>query len=317
MDWLYFVCVKSAELTPVTHGKSILSDLQANKDAFHSLYFIAVAFLGAFGIYFVRRRTRSMEESSAVATKQFELSELTRINDQYVRSVDQLGNDRTEVRLGGLYGLIHVAEASKEFQTQVVELLAAYIRKNATEAKLTTADGAGRVEEVQAALNILGRVYVGHTPAINLKDAYLKNCVLHGYFAGIDFSGATMIGVDCSQADLSDSLLIGVKLGNSTCVETNFTNADITNAHFTSRATCAGANFYGAICVGANFINADCSRTCFSHAKMDNANFRKTDCTKADFSYLHGDGDNWKVRFTDVETAGIVTDGTNTKHIEM
>jgi hypothetical protein len=53
------------------------------------------------------------------------------LTDRYTKAVEQLGSDKIEVRLGGIYALERLMRDSPTDQPTIVEVLAAYIRQHA------------------------------------------------------------------------------------------------------------------------------------------------------------------------------------------
>jgi hypothetical protein len=79
------------------------------------------------GLYFTYRRI-------AAADRSVRISQEGQITERYTRAVDQDdGSKRLEVRLGGIYALERIARDSKEDHWTVLEVLAAYIRENASQ----------------------------------------------------------------------------------------------------------------------------------------------------------------------------------------
>jgi len=52
------------------------------------------------------------------------------ITDRFTKAVDQLGNQKIEIRLGGIYALERIANESKKDYWQIIEILTAYVREN-------------------------------------------------------------------------------------------------------------------------------------------------------------------------------------------
>ena len=120
-------------------------------------------FLGALALYFGLRYT----------ARTLRLNQQGQMADRFRTAIDQLGakdgnNQGTthpgnlELRLGAIYGLQQVAQASKQFYWPVVEVLTAYLRLNARFSakdpertkKLTEVEPVPR-SDVQAILNVL------------------------------------------------------------------------------------------------------------------------------------------------------------------
>ena len=67
----------------------------------------------------------------AYTARTYRLSREGHITDRYTKAVEQLGSDKIEVRLGGIYALERLMRDSSTDQPTIVEVLAAYIRRHA------------------------------------------------------------------------------------------------------------------------------------------------------------------------------------------
>ena len=68
-----------------------------------------------------------------VLRRNSELTEQGQITDRYTKAVEQLGSDKPDVRLGGIYALERIARDSAKDHPTVVEVLAAFIREHSGE----------------------------------------------------------------------------------------------------------------------------------------------------------------------------------------
>ena len=55
------------------------------------------------------------------------------MTDRYTRAIKQLGSDKLDVRIGGIYALERIARDSARDHTTVMEVLAAFIREHSRE----------------------------------------------------------------------------------------------------------------------------------------------------------------------------------------
>ncbi len=81
-------------------------------------------FLLLVGVYLNWRRITAVEQ-------EVRSSEDRQITERFTRAIEQLGNSRLEVRLGGIYSLERIAKDSKKDHWTVMEVLTAFIRENA------------------------------------------------------------------------------------------------------------------------------------------------------------------------------------------
>jgi hypothetical protein len=121
---------------------------------------VALAVLaGAIVAFLQLTEDREQAAASRELTRQGQASE------RFTRAIDQLGSDRQETRIGGIYGLEQIAQQSPETRLAVAEVLAAYLRRRARRpAKPFDDTGPTRLQQlrvrapdVQAALTVLVR----------------------------------------------------------------------------------------------------------------------------------------------------------------
>jgi hypothetical protein len=63
--------------------------------------------------------------SLAIATRTYWLTQQGQITDRYTKAIEQLGSDKLDVRLGGIYALERIATDSQRDHPTVVEVLSA------------------------------------------------------------------------------------------------------------------------------------------------------------------------------------------------
>jgi hypothetical protein len=63
--------------------------------------------------------------------RSFLLSREGQVTDRYTKAIEQLGSDKLDVRIGGIYALERIARDSRDDHPQVVEVLTAYVREHA------------------------------------------------------------------------------------------------------------------------------------------------------------------------------------------
>ena len=187
----------------------------------------------------------------------FSLSREGQVTDRYTKAITQLGDEKLDVRIGGIYALERVARDSARDHTTVMEVLTAFIREHSQE-QWPQSDPGGREQErsprpdVRAAVTVVGR-----------RDAE-RDMLL------IDLGGAKLAGVDLTLANLTRAKL---------------TRADLTDADLTF-ADLAGANLTRADPSRANIVGADLTRANLIDVDLAGANLSYADLTTADLSLL-------------------------------
>ena len=170
------------------------------------------------------------------------------ISNQVSKGFEQLAGKEPVMRLGGIYALEGVMNASDQYRIPVLEALCAFVRDQTVKI--------GQPEEpateVQAVLTVIGRRAKGPGD-VNLKFARIPNAKLnHADLAGADLNGANLTGVrvrfDGSQipgagplnltgakltgANLTDADLTGVKLTGADVTGANLTRTNLAKSHF-------------------------------------------------------------------------------------
>jgi Pentapeptide repeats (8 copies) len=203
----------------------------------------------------------------------FWLSREGQVTDRYIKAIEQLGSDKLDVRIGGIYALERIARDSAGDHPVVMGVLTAFIREHSHDPWPPPGHPAGRATDpsprpdIQAAVAVVLRREVKRDIGqIDLAGADLRGAFL----AGADFRRANLRGafLDCanlSRADLADAALDGVDLfsadlalanlasaglgsaglRNASFVGADLTNADLAFAEDLSEATFTAANLAG------------------------------------------------------------------------
>jgi hypothetical protein len=72
-------------------------------------------------------RQLTEDRQQAIATRELTLQ--GQASEQFTRAIDQLGSDRLEVRLGGIYGLEQISQLTPANRLAVSEVLVAYLHR--------------------------------------------------------------------------------------------------------------------------------------------------------------------------------------------
>ena len=68
-----------------------------------------------------------------LSRRTFELTEQGQVTDRFTKAIEQLGSDKLDVRIGGIYALERVARDSARDHPTVMEVLTAFIREHSRE----------------------------------------------------------------------------------------------------------------------------------------------------------------------------------------
>jgi hypothetical protein len=217
---------------------------------------IATALTAVAALWFSAKSLGSTE-------KQYSLSEQGQVTDRFTKAVEQLGSDKVDVRLGGIYSLERLARNSRTDRTLIFEVLSAYVRTHARPAK-GCGDFSTPAVDVQAAATVIGRRDrpAPRSEKIDLRGACLANVILDAaYLDGAMLDAANLNGawwpsVSLVDASLETTTMQGAKFtgGNLTGADLRMTNlsyASLEHADFT-RAKLNAADLSSATLVGAN-----------------------------------------------------------------
>jgi hypothetical protein len=193
-----------------------------------------------------------------VSRRTLELTEQGQVTDRYTKAIEQLGSDKLDVRIGGIYALERVARDSARDHPTVIEVLAAFIREHSRDQSDHPANPEEKPSvrpDVQAALTVVGRREIKHDirfGRIDLTRAALGGAALaYAALAYADLIGADLTGADLSGADLSRANLSRANLGGAVLDRAHLTFASLPRANLT------GASLQEADLAYANLTAAD------------------------------------------------------------
>ena len=130
-----------------------------------------------------------------LSRRTFELTEQGQVTDRYTKAIEQLGSDKLDVRIGGIYALERIARDSARDHPTVMEVLTAFIREHSREPWPEPDPGSQEQErstrpDVQAAVSS-GQIVrrIGATPP-DCKPPSPRD-LIRADLTGADLSGAT------------------------------------------------------------------------------------------------------------------------------
>ena len=201
------------------------------------------------------------------------------ITDRFTRAIDQLGSEKLEIALGGIYSLERISRESEADHWSIMEVLTAYIRQHAPWPPLPEEDQQGEevptpapdnqqgeevptpAPDIQAIITVLRRRtrYHGHgePEPLHLRETNLSR----GSLAGANLSHATLWHANLSRAhlrkaNLREAILRGAILWQAILWEADLREAMLWEANL-SEADLRGADLSGANLSGADLRGAD------------------------------------------------------------
>jgi uncharacterized protein YjbI with pentapeptide repeats len=216
----------------------------------------------------VRLSEENLNQTKHNQEETFRLAERGHLTDRYAKAIEQLGNDKLDIRLGGIYALEQIARDSEldRDQATIVEVLSAFVRNHSERGRPLPPQ-----VDVQAALTVLGRL--PERPGVNrgdfagawLHEINLRNC----NFRKAQFERANLSDANLSKADFSGAFLSDADLTDAYLRGTNFTSAVLDNAYLLN-ADVKDAQFDRAILLSASLENAhDLTRDQIANARIN------------------------------------------------
>jgi hypothetical protein len=193
----------------------------------------------------VGKTVAAAERTVAAAEKSAAISSERHITERFVRVMELLGDEKLEVRLGGIYALERIARDSPADQSAVSEVLATYVREHAPWQEGQNLPPRVRAD-VQAILTVLGRrawaeheeqpldlhetaLATAYLPFAKLQRAFLYEANLRGAM----LYKANLRGAWLWKAHLHNAILEGAYLeGADLTAAEGLTWEQLQQAHF-------------------------------------------------------------------------------------
>jgi uncharacterized protein YjbI with pentapeptide repeats len=244
---------------------------------------------------------------------EIQLTQQRLITERFSKAVEQIGNTKEEVVIGGIYSLERIAKDSPKDQWTIMEVLTSYIRKNSPipsnieqlkpEARQKALEKLPSVSiPVQAALTVIGRRKVENDQAgDNLAGTTNPNKIKFLDLSGTNLRGADLIGANLNRANLIEANLNRADLNRANLIEANLYGANLYGANLygailngadLNGANLDGANLYGADLIGANLNRANLNRANLNRANLIGANLIGANLNGANLDGANLDGAN-------------------------
>ena len=286
-------------------------------EARKTLAYIMGGLLAIIGITLAHRRIRALERQVQIGQEQMQVAMEGQITERFTRAIEQLGSDRMEVRLGGIYALERIANDSDKDYWPIIETLTAYVRERAPwrESPTVSKDSVPREEQ-----DSLWKV-TSYPPEPEVKpatdiQAVLTVLVRRKYYYGLgenqrldlrktDLRGAYLVGAHLKMARLNGAHLEGAILSGA-----NLNMAELIEAHL-DRAILFKASMKAAVLIDAHLERADLS---FAHLEV-----AILSAAKLKGATLHGAHLEWaNLRAAQLEGANLSdTTGLTREELEM
>ena len=256
------------------------------------------------------------------------VAEEKQVTERFTQAINQLGSEKIEVRLGGIYALERIAKDSPKDHRTIMEVLTAFVRERSPVSRLQKSnrkqtfltdflpsepsqDTSPKIAtDLQAALTVIGRrdpkkeeplqrIDLRQTDlsGADLSRAHLINANISGAdlsgadLSGADFVGANLSRADLSRADLSGACLIDANLSRAYLINASLSGADLSRAYLIN-ANLSDANLSRAYLINANLVGADLSGADLSGVNLSRADLSGAYLINANLSDANLSGAN-------------------------
>jgi uncharacterized protein YjbI with pentapeptide repeats len=224
------------------------------------------------------------------------------IIDRFTKTIDQLGSDKVDVRLGGIYALEQMA-ADREYARPIAEIFAAYLKTHATGERESSN------EESESALELVRRgarkFLIGEATERSSKEheasglrpdlqAVLRILILEGLWNRaildrLDLSHIAVTRAELRRAKLTRTVLLRAALRQADLSGAELQDVDLREADLTGAwlkgATLTRVDLTGARLIGARLDQAKLEKEVLLRgARLNEAELRGADFDDADFT---------------------------------
>ena len=224
----------------------------------------------------------SLRETSRQNRAALELQGRGQVTERFTRAIEQLGDDKRDVRIGAAYALEQIARDSAELHWPIMEVLTAYLREHVPRPSTPPADAAMPRRLAEAVATVIGRHRQG--PDDRRLDVHETDLTgvqwLDADLQGADLNGADLERASLSGANLMVAFLEGANLQRATFHRTQLQLAALERANLEGaflweanlwKAKLNGASLAGAVLWQANLTEADLRGANLERAKLEGA----------------------------------------------
>jgi uncharacterized protein YjbI with pentapeptide repeats len=252
----------------------------ARNNARGNLLALAAGIAGLGALFFtsrnfaLQRRTFQLAEKDQQRTH--ELTEQGQVTDRYTKAIEQLGSEKLDIRIGGIYALERIARDSARDHPTVIEVLTTFIREHSPASEVFAGSDTTRAPRVQADIQAALSVIRRRDPRRDIGHITLSETNL----ASADLTGVDLTGADLTGAHLADTSLSGAHMAHARMAHAILTGAHLVGVDLTD-ADLTGADLTGAHLAGAILTKATLCRAILTGARMVVADLTGADLTGA------------------------------------
>jgi hypothetical protein len=214
---------------------------------------------------------RNTQDQLKQAREDLNITRQGQMTERFTKAVEQLGSEKLEIRLGGIYSLERTAKEEQNYHWPIMEVLTSYVRRHAPRKPDTKLrKDAPPKPDIQAILDVIGRRSEDHRKdekveygTIELHDTDLR---------GADLGGAHLESASLAGADLRHASLAGAHLQHAIVEDVDLRGANLLGADLRHVFFFADTHLQDAVLNEVDLRAADLSRsTELTQEQLDNA----------------------------------------------
>jgi uncharacterized protein YjbI with pentapeptide repeats len=257
------------------------SDARGNLVA--ALGVLAVLIGGVVGFLNFRENQQQNLRTIELNRETLEVTERGQVSERFSKAIDQLGDERLDVRIGAIYALAQIAHDSAELHPPIMETLTAFLREHSHWQPRfiePTSESDQPLPEVtwppprlradfQAVATVIGNRVLDHDRkghGLDLREVDLGGAII---------PGAHLEGANLINANLQYARLEGVHLQMARLDSAYLMRAKLKGAHL-EEATLTGAFLMEANLDGALIIEADLSEANLEEASLAGTSLKRS-----------------------------------------
>lgn len=246
-------------------------------------------------LYYTWRRISIAQEDLKITQENLKIAQEGQITERFTRAVDQLGNEKIEIRLGGIYALERISNESERDYWPIMKILAAYIREKSPIKDVSEGDKHSKEQEeskllptdIQVILELICKREHSFNEKIDLRNSNLRKARLfRAHLEWADLSGADIWGADLTDAHLESSQLYRTHLEDASLVRAHLENAHMLEAHL-ERAYLQGIDLKDATLIDAHLEDVHLENAVLVTAFLEETHFDRAHLGGTHFEHAH------------------------------
>jgi uncharacterized protein YjbI with pentapeptide repeats len=232
-----------------------------------------------------------------IGYRNLKVAEDKQVTERFSKAIEHLGNDKIDIRLGGIYALEEIAIDSPKYHWKIIEILSAFVREKCI---VNTEDGIVNTENSKVSIEIFddlllraGIFYSNNINYIDFQDkfkvtkSYLLFYLSHKFSVFLEkYLKSTENTI--AQVDIDIQAIISILGRRKTEQDLKYERIDLRRVNL-SKIEIQTANFNGAnlseiTLIEANLSNANLNNVNLIGANLSNANLNNADLIGANLS---------------------------------